>query len=169
MRHLTSCCIGVFAAAATSLATWIGTPIFEGAEETTLPMTSFEGHEYPRAWGHWADFNQDGFMDLLTYLDPSNDGVIDDHLAIYLNVGGESLTEVWSISESAIAGYANDWQPIDFNGDGFPDLVNHSSKKIIYNNLGPNYACSSDLNKNGATEVLDLLFIIDRWGECGGT
>ncbi|MDP7008856.1 MAG: M12 family metallo-peptidase [Phycisphaerales bacterium] len=63
-------------------------------------------------------------------------------------------------------------------GQGFEALVNvqwndgagvvHQSLGLYWNNEGIAPACSTDINGDNATDVNDLLALIDAWGACSG-
>jgi hypothetical protein len=132
------------------------------------------GEEWQRDGSAWntqsaldvADFNQDGFDDLLM---TTTEGSW--YLSVYLSQNGLGFNEAWRVQLSSIGGSPNpgQWVAADVNGDGFPDLVkgeNNTGIMVYINQLGPSYACGTDLNKDGQTSVHDILFVLAGWGPC---
>ena len=118
-----------------------------------------------------ADFNQDGFDDLLIFSD--TDGVEERCFTLYLN-DGDSFSEVWRLNESDCVDCTyfsnNTFIPADVNNDGYPDIVSAMGYKgtaIAYiNQMTPSTVCDSDINTDGTTDVTDLLFVVGNWGPC---
>ena len=129
---------------------WVGVPIFDYDNSTLLPMNGVSG-----SLADTADFDQDGFDDVMVW-----DG---NNVQVLLNQSGKGFTQVFS------APINGSWRAADVNGDGFPDLINpviNQGMTVLINQLGPNYACATDLDKDGQTAVGDLLFLIEEWGPC---
>ena len=126
-----------------------GSNIFSESEFLPLPGTGMA------AISAVADFDQDGFDDLLAY--NGSGGVM-----VTLNLSGSGFYTVWETGGGS-------WRTADVNGDGFPDLIKGASGnnvEIYINQLGPDYACATDLDKDGETSVGDLLFVLAEWGPC---
>lgn len=120
-----------------------------------------------------ADFNQDGFDDLLTIFDDWDGG--GKKIGIYLNQNGKGFVEAWTLSEAECGcEFSNhDFTPADINGDGYPDIVNvlgssgGSYQALVYiNQLGSGLACNTDLNDDGTVNITDLLVLMAAWGDC---
>jgi hypothetical protein len=118
-----------------------------------------------------ADFNQDGFDDLLIFSDSY--GAEQRRFTLYLN-DGESFSEVWRLNESDCVDCIDfsdpTFIPADVNNDGYPDIVTamgHKGTAIAYiNQMTPSTVCDSDINTDGTTDVTDLLFVVGNWGPC---
>ena len=149
--------IGAAMAAGGGLATWVGTPIF--GEQQVLGLTLASGSvNRPLSV---ADFDQDGFDDLVVELILARGGVAP---AVLLNQSGNGFVEVWV----GPVGDHDDWQTADVNGDGYPDLVEVEGNTawVYINQFSLVAACPSDFDKTGATEMGDLLFLLIHWGTC---
>ena len=115
-----------------------------------------------------ADFDQDGYEDLLVR-------VSDSKLRVLLNQSGtgfipSSGVENNNFNFSRYVGIA------DVNGDGFPDIVLSGQPaggepgngiRVWLNQIPNNPVCASDLDKTGNVDFSDLLFVLNEWGECG--
>src|SRR5260221_316320 len=107
----------------------------------------------------WADFNNDGFLDLFVCNlgSPSNSGARN---SLWHNNGGGSFTKITSgaIATDVTAGWGTLWA--DYDNDGFMDLL------VINASVGPNY-----LYHNGRdgkfTSILTNAVGADTWA--GGT
>ena len=110
-----------------------------------------------------ADFDQDGYDDLLVSVKPN--GVNDNCLKVLLNQYGEGYTTVWN---GPCGSGIGQWRTADVNGDGYPDLIRQNSHnlEVYINQLSPEFACATDLDKDGETSVGDLLFVLAKWGPC---
>ena len=114
-----------------------------------------------------ADFNQDGFDDVVTYNSQY-------HLSqIYLNQSGKGFTLNFNCSPNTgcTSFGANNIKIADVNGDGFPDIMSGGAStdggfSVLINQLGPAYSCVTDLDADGDTSVGDLLFVLEEWGPC---
>ena len=110
-----------------------------------------------------ADFNQDGFDDLVAH--NSQYGLSQ----IYLNESGKGYTLSISCSSGINCFSALDVTIADVNGDGFPDLINGPTAEgfpVLINQLGSGLACNTDLNDDGTVNITDLLFVMSTWGPC---
>ena len=111
-----------------------------------------------------ADFNQDGFDDLLAYNSQYHAS------QIYLNQSGKGYT--LNFSCNSCPGFsATEVKIANVNGDGFPDLMGGGAStdggfSVLINQLGPAYSCVTDLDADGDTSVGDLLFVLEEWGPC---
>jgi len=147
--------VGAAITAGVGFAAWVGPQLFD--ESIDIPAT-LEAGSLNKIIAV-ADFDQDGFDDLvIEVINGPN-----YRCAILLNQSGTGYTEVWGTSATS-----GGWRTADVDGDGYPDLiaVGSSSFEVYINQLSLVAACPSDLDKTGATEVGDLLFVIDRWGPC---
>ena len=114
-----------------------------------------------------ADFNQDGFDDLVTYNSQY-------HLSqIYLNQSGKGFTLNFNCSPNTgcYTFGASGIKIADVNGDGFPDIMSGGANTdggflVLINQLAPAYSCLTDLDADGDTSVGDLLFVLEEWGPC---
>ena len=150
--------VGAVLTAGAGLAAWVGTPLFDSNDAQTWPIDMTANQV--QIIFDVADFDNDGFDDLLV-LTSSN------QLEVLLNQSGTGFTSVFQIASGSAE--SERWKALDANGDGYPDLVKLDDHEatVLINQLALLAACPSDLDKTGATEVGDLLFIIDRWGVCG--
>jgi hypothetical protein len=110
-----------------------------------------------------ADFDQDGYDDLLVSAKPY--GQSNSCLKVLLNQYGEGYTTVWNGPCGSGVGL---WRAADVNGDGYPDLIsqNGHNLEVYINQLSPEFACATDLNKDGETSIHDMLFVLAQWGPC---
>ena len=111
-----------------------------------------------------ADFDQDGYDDLLVSAKPY--GLSDSCLKVLLNQYGEGYTTVWN---GPCGSGVSLWRTADVNGDGYPDLIRHGGSadlEVYINQLSPEFACATDLNKDGETSIHDMLFVLAQWGPC---
>ena len=154
--------VGAAVTAGAGFAAWVGSPVFDLDDQVSLPATL--ELDYMSHIETVADFNQDGFDDLVvnTYLA----GGPDNTYEVLLNQSGTGYNSVWSFS-----GSPQELLAADVNGDGYPDLVlgipGSDHVYAFINQMALLAACPTDLNKSGDTEVNDLLFVLERWGVCG--
>ena len=135
-----------------------GNQIFDYGNWEEMPRD----YDYPVNIAGIADFNQDGFDDIVAH--NSQFGLSQ----IYLNQSGKGYA--LSISCSSNCFSATDVNLADVNGDGFPDLIlgpgENQGFRVLINQLGPGYACVTDLDKDGQTNIGDVLFVLEEWGDC---
>ena len=142
----------------------IGTSIFDWKDTITIPIEPPTAFDWLESIS-FADFNQDGFDDILLWTVHPNQG------QVLINLSGKGFEQVFVISDDDLSGISYyRMLPGDINGDGFPDLVaiSYSGNTVLglINTLGPGYACAADLTGDGSVEVNDLLFVVAEWGEC---
>ncbi len=146
---------------AVGIGAWSGAPVFDDslAEERQVGLDINDILAV-------ADFDQDGFDDLLAFWKPQSWG--NGRAVVLMNQSGKGFTTVFT---SQIIG-AN-WTAADVNGDGYPDLIketgqpwNDTHVTVLINQLANEKVCATDLDKSGSTEIGDLLFVIEDWGPC---
>lgn len=84
----------------------------------------------------WADFNNDGFIDLAFHYAGGWDGIYGMHVVFFKNNGNDSFTDVGFVSYSSMS--FTQMICTDYNNDGLQDLLLTSDygKSILYKNNG---------------------------------
>ena len=146
---------------AVGIGAWSGVPVFD---DTTYEDWQINLNGNWNTWGliDTADFDQDGFDDLLV--------IHSNHpsykIAVHMNQSGKGFNVVFS---TTLEGGSDHWRAADVNADGYPDLVRVGSANkavVMINQLANEKVCATDLDKSGSTEIGDLLFVIEDWGPC---
>jgi len=160
-----------------------GESVFGNATWTSLrDVFGPDANEWRPGVSCAADFDADGDMDFAFFKNEENAASFE--IAVFWG-DGTGLFPSYTIQELDIQGimppnsnmiYRYDVAVGDSNGDGWPDIVipvygtqqfaGDYGILVLLNQGNGSFACATDINNDGSTNVNDLLEVVGNWGPC---